>query len=542
MGPGWKSLRGFGGFRRDLLSAGLGNVPVAQTYLDITQGNRVFDSLYSSQLQKLRAGGSCAAWWKSVLERAESAPAEIVPGLLSSTLDAAGVGVRLGGGASCTFSASPPRTAAGASPKKLSGTPQPHPARTFEVRSSSLRQLPALVGGLRGERSPDRDRETASRQRPGAGDRDRRAGVRREPHLRQHPDERVRALHRYRADDLAAAGDRDSLADVGAADSLRGGRRSGAVVSLGNRMAAISGRRGPVIGVALAVWLVGLALAVAATRGRAARMGVRVVGDQRRLPAAGALGGCGGEREPGARTGADDRRRAPAGGADARRPQRLPGAGGRLCGDRPRLRGRRDRRLASHHRLPAGAEPRARGAVLRDRQRAGGAARGAGGRRDRGGPGGVRATALAPGLRRRLPRDRPVPRRDLRRRAVRRRRGSGDRLPGRRRGRRRDGRGTAPPHDAAGRRGAVRGGGAAGPGRPRIRGQRPPDPLGARRGRFQPARRGRPAPPPALRPQLRPPDRLRLPAADPRRRGASRYCGATGCAPGCGSCRRCGPG
>ena len=53
---------------------------------------------------------------------------------------------------------------------------------------------------------------------------------------------------------------------------------AGGVVSLGNRMAAISGRRGPVIGLGLAVWLVGLVLAVAATRGRAARMGVRVFG------------------------------------------------------------------------------------------------------------------------------------------------------------------------------------------------------------------------------------------------------------------------
>ncbi len=34
------------GLSPGLLSAGLGSVPAAQTYLDITQGNRVFDSLY----------------------------------------------------------------------------------------------------------------------------------------------------------------------------------------------------------------------------------------------------------------------------------------------------------------------------------------------------------------------------------------------------------------------------------------------------------------------------------------------------------------
>ena len=51
-----------------------------------------------------------------------------------------------------------------------------------------------------------------------------------------------------------------------------------AVISLGNRLAIISGRRGPVIGIGLAAWLLALALAVAVTRGRAARIGVRIVG------------------------------------------------------------------------------------------------------------------------------------------------------------------------------------------------------------------------------------------------------------------------
>jgi hypothetical protein len=52
----------------------------------------------------------------------------------------------------------------------------------------------------------------------------------------------------------------------------------GTVITLGDRMATISKRRGPVIGLGLAAWLVVLGLAVAATRGRAARMGIRVVG------------------------------------------------------------------------------------------------------------------------------------------------------------------------------------------------------------------------------------------------------------------------
>jgi len=51
----------------------------------------------------------------------------------------------------------------------------------------------------------------------------------------------------------------------------------GAIESLGDRMGVISERRGPVIGVSLAVWLVLLGLALLA-RGRVARVAVRVVG------------------------------------------------------------------------------------------------------------------------------------------------------------------------------------------------------------------------------------------------------------------------
>jgi hypothetical protein len=51
-----------------------------------------------------------------------------------------------------------------------------------------------------------------------------------------------------------------------------------AVASLGDRMAAIPGRRGAVVGFALLVWSVALALAAAATGGRLGRPGVRTAG------------------------------------------------------------------------------------------------------------------------------------------------------------------------------------------------------------------------------------------------------------------------
>jgi hypothetical protein len=76
------------GFSPGVMSAGLGTVPAAQTYLDVGQGNRVFDSLYDVPLPEPQ--GDRAGWWRAVVERAESAPADVVPGLLHSALEAAG--------------------------------------------------------------------------------------------------------------------------------------------------------------------------------------------------------------------------------------------------------------------------------------------------------------------------------------------------------------------------------------------------------------------------------------------------------------------
>ena len=78
-----------------LVSAGLGSVPRAQTWLDTSQGNRVNETLYDGPLPPLEVTGGRVppAAWQRVLERAESAPAQIVPGLLGSTLEDAGIPV-----------------------------------------------------------------------------------------------------------------------------------------------------------------------------------------------------------------------------------------------------------------------------------------------------------------------------------------------------------------------------------------------------------------------------------------------------------------
>lgn len=71
------------GLSPGVMSAGLGTVPPLQTYLDVGQGNRVFDSLYDRPLPEHRNG---VGWLLEVVKRAESAPADIEPGLLRKTL------------------------------------------------------------------------------------------------------------------------------------------------------------------------------------------------------------------------------------------------------------------------------------------------------------------------------------------------------------------------------------------------------------------------------------------------------------------------
>ncbi len=75
------------------LSAGIGTVRPAQTYLDIGQGNRLGGSLYPSPLRQLHvppAGGRIRGWRQAVT-RADGAPADLVPGLLAQTLATAGI-------------------------------------------------------------------------------------------------------------------------------------------------------------------------------------------------------------------------------------------------------------------------------------------------------------------------------------------------------------------------------------------------------------------------------------------------------------------
>ena len=263
------------GLSPGLLSAGLGSVPAEQTYLDITQGNRVFDSLYDTQLPAL--GRDCSAW-QAVVSRADSAPADIVPGLLASTLRRAGVAVRVGGGASCTFSAPPFSDGRARSTKKLSGTPHTDGQPTLEVRNGNLGEVSSLIGNLRGddlliaiEKPPPPDNEALSIAIAGRGfDGNLTSDSTRLDGFVLSTDIAPTVISRF---GVVVPSEMS-----GQAIESDGEIDPGAVESLGERMAEIPDRRGPVIGFSLLAWLVLLALLAALSRGRLARPGVRVTG------------------------------------------------------------------------------------------------------------------------------------------------------------------------------------------------------------------------------------------------------------------------
>jgi len=92
-----------------LLSAGIGRVPPAQTFLDTSQGNRVPPVLYDVDLPPLpiRSAGIPRVAWRQLERRAQGVPADIVPGLFANALRVAGlpVGVLAAAGAGALIGA-----------------------------------------------------------------------------------------------------------------------------------------------------------------------------------------------------------------------------------------------------------------------------------------------------------------------------------------------------------------------------------------------------------------------------------------------------
>jgi hypothetical protein len=215
-------------------------VPAEQTYLDVTQGNRVFDSLYDEPLPPARIALNRPVRDPAILRRAESAPADIVPGLLASELATAG--------------------------------------RDFRVLEASPGRLRGLVGSLRGgdlliaiEKPPPPEGEALAIGIAGRGfDGNLTSDSTRTDGYVLSTDVTPTILERLGLDVPPQMSGRP-IRSEGEVDP-------GAVVDLGERMSVISERRGPVIGLSLLAWMVAFGIAVAIGRARAAGPAVRVVG------------------------------------------------------------------------------------------------------------------------------------------------------------------------------------------------------------------------------------------------------------------------
>lgn len=213
------------GFSPGIMSAGLGTVPADQTYLDVGQGNRVFDSLYDQPLPEHR--GDAARWWREVVERAESAPADIVPGLLATALGNA------------------------------------DPRARLEVRKTSLRRLSRQPGALTIAIARPTGRSDASLPIGIAGpgfdgnltsDSTRMNGY-------VLPTDIAPTILNHYGIEIPSAMSGQPIRAEGVVDPA-------AVESLGARMDVISSRRGPVVGLPIAAWLL-VALGVALIGGAA---------------------------------------------------------------------------------------------------------------------------------------------------------------------------------------------------------------------------------------------------------------------------------
>jgi hypothetical protein len=224
-----------------LMSAGLGSVPAAQTYLDVSQGNRVFNSLYDTELPRDVGGGICGpAYSKAVVERAESAPAEIVPGLLAATLAEHG--------------------------------------QKCEVRAVGVSGLPALVRELKGN-----DLLIAIGRAPPPKNGALAIGIAGRGFGGDLTSDSTRTDGYVLSTDIAPTilsrfGITVPSQMSGQAIHSEGSIDPAAIESLAARMAVISERRGPVIGVSLLVWLVVFGLAALVSSDRVGRIAIRLAG------------------------------------------------------------------------------------------------------------------------------------------------------------------------------------------------------------------------------------------------------------------------
>lgn len=265
------------GIAPGLLGAGIGEVPSAQTYLDISQGNRLSEALYADSLPPIQVSGDRVPEpvWQRVRSRAADAPAEIVPGLLASTLHDHGIPVAAAAG---TGSAALIAVDRGGGIARARGC-EPGSCPGVTVVSTDLDGLATLAERVEGEdllialEQPPADRELLAAGILGAGF--------------EHGDltsdsTRMRG-YVISTDLLPTILDRYGVAaseeQVSGRTIVTSGEQAdpAAVVARGDRLLVVRDRRSAVLGVNLVIWIGLTLLAAAIWRRRGARIGLSLL-------------------------------------------------------------------------------------------------------------------------------------------------------------------------------------------------------------------------------------------------------------------------
>lgn len=250
------------GLSPGVMSAGLGTVPANQTYLDIGQGNRVFDSLYDEPLSPI--GGHCLPWQEAVEERAESAPAEIEPFLLTREMRPSVAVFWLGKGA-CALGG-------------FQGGEGPITGLKLFFRGSSMAGLRKAVRGL-----PSGHLLIAIARPTGSSDDPLPIGIAGRGYHGNLTSDSTRTDGYVLSTDVAPTvldwfGIEVPSAMSGQSIRAEGSVDAAAIESLVARMDVISSRRGPVIGLPIAAWLLLTLLIAVAGRAALRRTAVRILG------------------------------------------------------------------------------------------------------------------------------------------------------------------------------------------------------------------------------------------------------------------------
>jgi len=264
------------GLSPGLMSAGLSTVSSTQTFLDVSAGNRIFTSLYPGEDPIVIRAKEQVPDWDEIVERAEGAPGDIVPGLLATTLADAGIPSRAD-----ELLITPALIAA----DEEGRVTRTEPYTCVETRCPGLSvvqairdELPALVERLRGEdmlivieRPPPPERETLAIGVAGRGfDGNLTSDSTRTPGFVLATDLAPTILERYGIEAPDEMSGRP-IRSEGEVDVATLERR-------GERMTVVSGRRGAVIVDNLMIWFAIAAAVSLLTRGRARAAAFGVLG------------------------------------------------------------------------------------------------------------------------------------------------------------------------------------------------------------------------------------------------------------------------